>query len=154
MNKTIDLILKLDTHNTSAAIINPQVSAASVGWHLSHSYLVINQISGAMVASVPGDYERKFNLKRFIIFITGKIPRGKAKAPKAVTPINIDSNAIITLHTKALDNLKLLKTLPKNSYFKHPYFGHLNVPQTAKFLALHTKHHLNIVTDILTKEQL
>jgi hypothetical protein len=42
-----------------------------------------------------------------------------------------------------------LEHLDAKSNFMHPYFGQLNLKQTKKFLALHTKHHLKIIDDIL-----
>ena len=41
-----------------------------------------------------------------------------------------------------------LETLNANSYFKHPYFGDLNLKKTLWFLNLHTNHHLKIIKDI------
>ncbi|MFN8364825.1 MAG: hypothetical protein U0T78_06125 [Cloacibacterium normanense] len=39
----------------------------------------------------------------------------------------------------------MIKNLPSQSYIEHPYFGHLDVKQTLKFLKIHTQHHLKIV---------
>jgi hypothetical protein len=47
------------------------------------------------------------------------------------------------------ENLMDWKDLDKNTHFPHPFFGILNKKETANFLALHTKHHLMIIKDIL-----
>lgn len=49
------------------------------------------------------------------------------------------------------ENLQMIKNLPSQSYIEHPYFGHLDVKQTLKFLKIHTQHHLKIARDILAK---
>ena len=50
---------------------------------------------------------------------------------------------------KAQQNLRLLAGLPSGAHFTHPYFGVLNKSHTTKFLTLHTRHHLSIISDIL-----
>jgi hypothetical protein len=46
-------------------------------------------------------------------------------------------------------NLMDWEKLDKNAHFQHPFFGILNKKETDNFLALHTKHHLMIIKDIL-----
>jgi len=129
---------------------NHAISEASVGWHLEHSLLVIKQITATVAQSEPKLYKSKFNVKRFVVFLTKTIPRGKAKAPKVVIP-----SEEITLETlqESLKNtygaITYLKDCEERQYFMHPFFGQLNKKQTIQFLAIHTEHHLKIVRDIL-----
>jgi len=150
MKHTIALIKELDTCIADAGKVNSSVSSSSVGWHIDHSLMVINQIIGAVNASNPQDYKWSFNFKRLVIFTMGKIPRGKAKAPATVIPSNaFDESDVRLKMEKSLQNLALLNQLPGNHFFVHPIFGHLNVKATKKMLALHTKHHLEIINDII-----
>jgi len=129
---------------------NHAISEASVGWHLEHSLLVIKQITATVAQSEPKLYKSKFNVKRFVVFLTKTIPRGKANAPKVVIP-----SEEITLETlqESLKNtygaITYLKDCEERQYFMHPFFGQLNKKQTIQFLAIHTEHHLKIVRDIL-----
>ena len=133
-------------HNQS----NQAVSEASVGWHIEHSLLVIKQITATVAQSESKLYKYNFNLSRFVVFLTKIIPRGKAKAPKMVIPV--DEITIETLQ-ESLKNtyqaITYLKDCEEHQYFMHPFFGQLNKKQTIKFLAIHTEHHLKIVRDIL-----
>jgi len=149
--KNIDAILPelanyIAHHNQS----NQAVSEASVGWHIEHSLLVIKQITATVAQSEPKLYNSKFNVKRFVVFLTKIIPRGKAKAPKVVIPV--DEITIETLQ-ESLKNtyqaIAYLKDCQEKQYFMHPFFGQLNKKQTIQFLAIHTQHHLKIVRDIL-----
>ena len=89
-------------------------------------------------------------MNKTLIFTLGKIPRGKGKAPKVVQPKEDVTQALLTEDiVKAKENIATLSNGHKNQYFLHPYFGHLNVRPTIKFLKIHTKHHLNIINDIL-----
>ncbi len=130
--------------------VNDTVSSAAVGWHLEHSLLTIENICNAAISSDPKYYKPSFKLIKHIILFTGKIPRGRAKAPKTVTPtakLNIQQ---LKDHLQTTRNLlESLPTLERKNHFDHPFFGHLNKKTTIKFLGIHTNHHLAIVRDIL-----
>ncbi len=131
---------------------NTTISIATVGWQLDHSLLVINGIISQLSKSNPNNYKWRFNLSRIYIQCRNAIPRGKAKAPKQVRPV--DNTSIEDLQNKlatAKNNMALLQKLDKNSYFTHPYFGDLNLKATIWFLKLHTRHHLKIVNNIINK---
>lgn len=130
--------------------INPTISVSSVGWHIDHSLMVINQIVKSVNLSDPKEYEWKFNSKRFIVFTLNKIPRGKAKAPKGVIPVEeFNADSVNEKFIMARENIELLKGLPPNKFFVHPFFGKLNVKHTYKMIQLHTNHHLHIINDII-----
>jgi hypothetical protein len=129
--------------------VNTTISAATVGWHIQHSLLVINSIINGLKQSDPNTYQWKFNLSRTLIWTIGKIPRGKGKAPKVVQPQAEITKELLLEHVeKAKSSVALLHSIQKNQYFLHPYFGHLNLKPTIKFLKIHTKHHLDIINDI------
>lgn len=131
---------------------NTTISQATVGWQLDHSLLVINGIITQLAQSNPNHYQWRPNWKRTYIQLRNSIPRGKAKAPKQVRPV--DNTSIEDFQNKlasAKNNMALLEKLDKNSYFTHPYFGDLNLKATIWFLKLHTRHHLKIVNNIINK---
>jgi hypothetical protein len=132
----------------------PDVSSASVGWHLSHSLQVINNIFDSLKNSDPEEFKRQFSFWKTAVFLTRKIPRGRARSPKVVLPPeNIEANFIQEQLTAAQANILLINNFPKKAHFKHPFFNHLNRNETKKFLEIHTEHHLKIIRDILAKEK-
>ena len=141
-----ELATYIPNHNQS----NKAISEVSVGWHIEHSLLVIKQITSTVAQSEPKLYKYKFNISRFFVFLSKTIPRGKAKAPKVVIPV--EEITIETLQ-ESLKNtyqaIAYLKDCQEHQYFMHPFFGQLNKKQTIKFLAIHTEHHLKIIRDIL-----
>ena len=147
LNNTLHkLATYIPNHNQS----NIAISEAAVGWHIEHCLLVIKQITSTVAQSEPKLYKSKFNIKRFFVFLSKTIPRGKAQAPKVVIPV--DEITIETLQ-ESLKNtygaITYLKDCEEHQYFMHPFFGQLNKKQTIKFLAIHTEHHLKIIRDIL-----
>ncbi|MFZ4104139.1 MAG: DinB family protein [Sediminibacterium sp.] len=149
--KNLDAILpELANYIADYNQSNHAISEASVGWHLEHSLLVIKQITATVAQSEPKLYKSKFNVKRFVVFLTKTIPRGKAKAPKVVIP---SEEITVDLLQESLKNtyqaITYLKDCEVNQYFMHPFFGQLNKKQTIKFLEIHTQHHLKIIRDIL-----
>lgn len=132
--------------------IDPAVSAASIGWHIEHSLLVIKQITSTVAQSDPSLYQHKFNFSRSWVFLLNYIPRGKAKAPKSVMPaIGLSKQALEESIVHTYQALTYLNECEANQYFMHPYFGALNQEQTIRFLNIHTKHHLKIIQDILKR---
>ena len=149
--KNIDAILpELANYIADYNQSNKAISEVSVGWHIEHSLLVIKQITATVAQSEPKLYKSKFNVKRFVVFLTKTIPRGKAKAPKVVIP---SEEITVDLLQESLKNtyqaITYLKDCEANQYFMHPFFGQLNKKQTIKFLEIHTEHHLKIIRDIL-----
>jgi hypothetical protein len=150
MKKLDAIVPELATYISKYNESNTTISEATVGWHIEHCLLVIKQITSTVAQSDPALFKSKFNFARFSYFLIKNFPRGKAKAPKVVIPTNE-----ITLETlqASLSNtyqaIAYLKDCQENQYFMHPFFGHLNKKQTIKFLAIHTKHHLKIIKDIL-----
>lgn len=131
---------------------NEGVSKGSIGWHIAHTLKVIGVIHNQMQQSNPEDYKKEFNLLKSVIFLTGKIPRGKVRSPKSVLPEENKEEGWLELQLKeTLQKLQDIEAMEKNSHFMHPYFKQLNKPQTLKFLRIHTEHHLKILRDILEK---
>ena len=151
MQNLDNLINQLESKITHFKTINNTVSNVSVGWQIAHSLKTIDQIVTACKNSNPSEYQWHFNFKRFLFLsIAKKFPRGKARAPKIVRPEgNINQETLTASVSKVRENLIGWKDLDKNANFPHPFFGILNKKETEKFLELHTKHHLMIITDIL-----
>jgi hypothetical protein len=150
MNNLTELINELETKITHREKTNNTVSDASVGWHIHHSQLVVLQIILALERSNPESYRWKFNLNRFFVYTLNKIPRGRGKAPESVKPKEQADAAKMNKTFEILKaRLPLLDALQPNNYFKHPYFGDLNVKAAIKMLKIHTKHHIDIVNDII-----
>jgi hypothetical protein len=150
MNPLLPLLQQLESHISNFEKTNPKVSNSTVGWQIDHCLLVINGVISQLEVSNPTEFQSKFNFPKFIVFTMGKIPRGKARAPKTVNPT--EKATVIELQTKielAKNNILKLTSFSENLFFKHPFFGDLNKKQTEKFLTIHTKHHLKIIEDIL-----
>jgi hypothetical protein len=41
----------------------------------------------------------------------------------------------------------------QEQYFHHPFFGHLKLNKTIKFLEIHTNHHLQIIHEIIHSQR-
>ncbi len=150
MNTLPALFAELETRIPQIEKLNTSISKASVGWHIQHSVLVASQIIKALEKSNPKEYSPKFNLAKTIVFTLKKIPRGKAKAPEVALPKEIaDAGGLKESIRSLIDTLPVLNTLQPNNYFMHPFFGHLNLKATITMLKIHTKHHLEIINDII-----
>ena len=150
MNPLLPLLQQLENHISNFEKTNPKVSNSTVGWQIDHCLLVINGIIGQIEISEPLKFQPKWTFPKFMVFITGKIPRGKAKAPKVVIPTQVATQEeLLAKLAAAKNNVLKLDSFSENQFFNHPFFKDLNVKQTKKFLTIHTKHHLKIIQDIL-----
>lgn len=149
MSNLKTLVNQLESYIANYEKVNPAVSQSSIGWHIDHSLMVINGIIDELKKSNPKQYKWRLNWNRIFIQSINKIPRGKAKAPKVVQPLEPATAAkLISMLEIAKNNVVDLESLHANSYFTHPYFGDLNLKKTLWFLNLHTNHHLKIIKDI------
>ena len=149
MNPLHNLLLQLENHIPNLDKTDSRVSNSTIGWQIDHCLLVINGVISQLENSNPTEFQPKWNFNKFMVFTTGKIPRGKARAPKTVTPIDVATSEELKSKIEiAKNNILKLTSFPEKSFFKHPYFNDLNAKQTEKFLAIHTKHHLKIIQDI------
>jgi hypothetical protein len=150
MNTLLSLLQQLESHISNFEKTNPKVSNSTVGWQIDHCLLVINGIIGQLEISDPLKYQPKWTFPKFMVFTTGKIPRGKAQAPKVVIPNQVATQEeLLAKLAAAKNNVLKLDSFSENQFFNHPFFKDLNVKQTKKFLTIHTKHHLKIIEDIL-----
>jgi hypothetical protein len=150
MKNLLQKIKQLEAHVANLDKENKSISDANIGWHIHHSLLTIESIIRALVLSNPDEFKGKFNKWKTMVFLLGKIPRGKGKAPDRVKPREKTNPTLLNeLFTQVHTGLATLESLPANSFFAHPYFGMLHKNETIKFLNIHTKHHLKIIEDII-----
>jgi hypothetical protein len=142
----------------SLARVVPSVSAWSSEQHLAHvalaNELVLRNLkslaSGRGLLLVHG---AESNPRALAVLVEGRLPRGQAQAPRMVRPPERIERALLAqwladgrAALSALDPRALPANEPK---IPHQLLGPLDAPQWARFAAVHTRHHLLIVHEIL-----
>lgn len=152
LNKLNKQLAELEVRISDLDVKTDSVSSAKVGWHIEHSFLVMNGIIRTMQASDPSKFKRAINFPKLYIFAIRRFPRGKSKSPKSVDPIgSIDENRLTEHLERTLVNVKHLSTLNDKAFYHHPGFGRLKRRDSIHFLELHTEHHLKIIRGIRTR---
>jgi hypothetical protein len=129
---------------------NSNISARGVDWHLDHSLKIITAICKTVSNSKPEYFKPNFNISKYYILWSGRIPRGKARSPKPFNNLEaIDHSSLPQSLKEAQKSLSVLDSLHPNQHFKHPMFGDLNLAQSKKFIHIHTAHHLDIIEEII-----
>jgi hypothetical protein len=149
MQKLSNLIDELASYIPRLEARNESVSASSVGWQIEHSLLVISSVIEGVKKSDPSSYKWSFKPWKYLIFWTGKIPRGKSKAPKFVIPDAFTAESLQGHIDSCRVKIAELDALSAGHYFRHPYFGDTKKKDVIPFLVLHTEHHVKIIRDIL-----
>lgn len=89
-----------------------------------------------------------------LIFLFGKIPRGKGKAPAILKPnddlLKDDVIREITESKKSMAFVgsKLPALLDVKGRLAHPNLGEFNAVQWLRFAVIHSNHHLRIIKEI------
>ncbi len=144
------IIEKLQQYIPQKDLQVSNVSDWSVGYQIEHCTKVIYGVCQGLINSDPASFKYKFNFFRIVILLTGYIPRGKAKAPKAVQPkASASTEELNKFLNKANELLTEIDKLDKNAYFDHPYFGMVNLKLAKRFIEVHTNHHIKIIKDII-----
>ena len=152
MNNLDKLLNQLESKISFCESSNQDISQANVAWHIEHTLLTLNGITDFLIKSDPKDYKWKFNFIRIVVLTMKRIPRGRAKAPNVVQPQgNTYKNTLVTHLSMTRNKIKELEFLSKDKYFPHPFFGKIKLQQTTNFLEIHTKHHIDIIEDIIKK---
>ena len=128
---------------------NANISKSNVGWHIEHSLLTLDRVIDRLSQTDSRDYKWKVSLPRLFVFTTNIIPRGRAESPEPVRPTGDITRENLTKHIGSTkEKITALTLMSPGQFFEHPYFGHLKLKQTIKFLEIHTKYHLKIIRDI------
>ena len=143
-------LAELESYLNQIHFKKESVSQATVGWQVHHVLSVINGVCLSLMRSKEENYTSKFSLLKSYIFLVKKFPRGKVKAPKNTDASKeVSKEEIQKLLSNARKLILKIEKLPDESHFKHALFGTLNKKDSAKFLRIHTEHHLKIIRDIL-----
>jgi hypothetical protein len=141
---------KIEVALPQAEKVNSVISDRGVDWHLEHTLKIIIAISDTLGKSNPAEFKPTFGFWKIVILWSGHIPRGRSKSPKPFNNLDqVNVAELPDLLAKAKSALSRLDTLPSNSFFKHPVFGHLDLLQAKRFILIHSNHHLTIVEDII-----
>lgn len=137
-----------DSMSEALFVPRPEISGWSVGEHLDHLGKVGGGILHLLAKDKPVEF-RGVSLLGRVVLGAGWIPRGKAKAPEKMQGVAGTKEEIDSLLGRGEELLRQLAENPPRErrlpLVKHPYFGGLNAPQAARFVAVHNHHHLKII---------
>ena len=92
------------------------------------------------------------------VLLSGRFPRGRAQAPARSlppdSPTREDVAKAVTGSRSIYDQTGFVLDAAERSNWKadHPFLGPLDTSQWLRMAAVHARHHLNIIDDILTAE--
>ena len=156
LQQRMEELLALDP--ATLARVVPSVSAWSSEQHLAHialaNELVLrnlkNLASGRGLLVTRGG---ETDPRTLAVLSAGRLPRGQAQAPRIVRPPERVQRELLTQWLAdgrtALADLDPRTLLPNELKIPHQLLGPLDAPQWARFAVVHTRHHLEIVREVL-----
>ncbi len=149
-NSLESLVDDVATYIPGYTFSNDQISKADIGWHIEHILLTINGVISSLAQSNPANFSSQFSLLKNIVLLTNRIPRGKGRVPKVVKPQVAYTEDSLEQHIMATkEKISQLELISEDHFFEHPYFGNMKKRPTVHFLEIHTKHHINIIREIV-----
>lgn len=132
----------------------PTVSHWSVGMQIHHCCLAMVGICKSLIDSAPPPPRSRWSPITSIVFLSGRIPRGRGKAPDVALPKqDISKEELLPLLDRSEKFIAEASQLDSERWFKHFAFGILNRDKSLKLLRIHNGHHLRIIADIVAAKQ-
>jgi len=143
---------RLRTAVANADLRAPGVSGWSVGMHVHHCCLATVGICRFLAASEPPPPRSRFSMLRSFVLLSGRIPRGRGKAPDRSVPRDDVSRAELMGFIDECERmLAVAKQLDRCTWFEHFAFGIRDRNKAVRFIDIHNRHHLRIIGDIVRK---
>lgn len=140
---------ELRTWVEHAGLTVSAVSKWSVGMHLHHCCLAMAGVCKALASADAPPPEKKSSMAASIIFSSGRIPRGSAKASDTVIPRpDFSRSELLELLDACERGLREANGLDSSAWFEHSFFGVLTRDKALKFVRMHNDHHLKIIADV------
>lgn len=129
-----------------------RISRWSVALQVDHILKVL-EFGQRVLARADAPLPHGVNLSGRIVLALEWFPRGVAKSPKRVLPVEQPPAELAerTAHLRRVyceTPLSAAVFADPRPVFPHPFFGGLTALQGIHFLGIHTHHHLKIVADI------
>ena len=129
--------------------LHAPTSSWNVGQQIEHCCLVIGGVHDALQRSQPPVPRAKISLVRRGVFLTGRIPQGRAQAPRSVHPEPAPARAHLdACLQQARQQVEAIRAMAPDAWFKHFVFDVLKRDEALRFLQIHTDHHLRIIQQI------
>ncbi len=133
-------------------VIAPTVSQWSVGMHLHHSALAMQVVAAELLRCDTAAPRWQLNPMRTLILLTGRIPRGRAQVPAAARPVpDLSEDRVASALKEAAQSVRQLPDARADAWFRHFALGVIRARSVPRFLEVHNRHHVRIISDILAE---
>lgn len=134
----------------NAALCVPAISEWTIGMHVHHCCLATVGFCRSLIASTPPAPRSRFSFVSTVILTSGRIPRGRGRTPDAGRPRQgVSSTELLTLLEQSERFLAQVTDLDPKAWCRHPVFGVFDRDKTLRFILVHNRHHLRIISDIV-----
>lgn len=154
--REVEALLALDPERLAAVV--PERSGWAPEQHLAHVALA-NELVLRNLASLAAGTGALIvrgvepHAHAVAVLAEGRIPRGQAQSPRMVRPPERVQLELVRQWvadgTAALAALDPARIVPGELCIPHQLLGPLDGPQWARFAVVHTRHHLDIVREVL-----
>jgi len=131
-------------------LFSGEISDWTVGMQIEHALRAHIGIIRVLRKSKPGEEKQQFNFKRKAVLLSGRLPRGVAKAPKRSAPSEgVDEEQLRKLLALARSEHEDTGSIESTAWFNHSMLGVMNKKTSLKFSEIHVNHHVIIAEEII-----
>lgn len=141
----------LESAISRSGVLNESVSSWSVGDHIEHACLAAGGLAVALCSGRSPAFSGGQSDWKEHVLIEGTIPRGTIKAPAAAQPkTGLTAAQLHTMVRKTRERLVKASEVDSVRTANHPILGPMTRDEVLRFVEVHTRHHREIIADILT----
>ena len=134
----------------SAALRSKHVSDWSIGQHIEHVAKATSAFAVTLLRHRSSSLPLDENPWKSVLLERGVFPRGVVEAPKFTLPgERTDRSVLETLLLKTRNRISKLQDLSPDVAANHHYLGTMQRDEAIAFMAIHLRHHISIIEDIL-----
>ena len=144
------LLVDLEDQIPQCHLRSTTVSKWSVGQQVEHVLKATSAFAVLLLRNRSAGRSGLQNPLKDTVLQKGSFPRGLVQAPDVTQPSENPSEASLhDLLRKTRNRVGRLEHSDRDSVAHHPYLGDMSCDEVVEFLAIHLRHHLSIIREIV-----
>lgn len=145
-----ELLDEIEGFTSRADLKVAEVSDWSVGQQIDHVLKATSTFTILLLRNRPADGTGTQRQLKEKLLQKGSFPRGLVQAPDVTRPDAEPSEESLKRQIRKCRNrIARLSEVSEESVADHPYLGEMQRDEVIAFLAIHLRHHLSIIRDIV-----
>lgn len=155
LTDVLNLLGQTERYVSDASKTAKSISSWSIGQHIEHVTKATSALAVMVLRDRPQDEDNELEKAHSLpikdtVLARGSFPRGLVEAPEITHPSAQPGERILAREIlKCRNRVSQLASAHPEASAEHPYLGPMQRDEAMHFLAIHLRHHLSIMEDIV-----